>query len=148
MHGGLSHMRFLIAVLALAGCVVSVLALRVHYSTDTQPCSVNERWDCGIVNHSSFAEVEHVPVAAIGMVGYIALGVLGWFRRRFLLLLVALGGLGFALRLTFLEEYVLQVWCLYCVISQAIIAAIALSSLVWFSVQYVRLSRSARSAES
>ncbi len=141
-------MRFLIAVLALAGCFVSVLALRVHYSTDTQPCSVNERWDCGIVNHSSFAEVEHVPVAAIGMAGYVALGVLAWFRRRFLLLLVALVGLGFALRLTFLEEYVLQVWCLYCVISQAIIVAIVLLSLGWFSVEYVRLSRSARSAES
>ena len=140
-------MRFLIAVLALAGIVVSALALRVHYSTDTQPCSVNERWDCGIVNHSSFAEVEHVPVAAIGMAGYVALGVLGWFRRRFLLLLVALGGLGFALRLTLLEEYVLQVWCFYCVISQAIISAIALLSLAWFSVEYMRLSRSARSAQ-
>jgi uncharacterized membrane protein len=140
-------MRFLIAVFALAGIVVSVLALQVHYSTDTQPCSVNERWDCGIVNHSSFAEVEHVPVAAIGVAGYVVLGVLGWFRRRFLLLLVALGGLGFALRLTFLEEYVLQVWCFYCVISQAIIAAIALLSLGWFTVEYARLSRSARSVE-
>jgi len=140
-------MRLLIAVLAFAGIVVSALALRVHYSTDTQPCSVNERWDCGIVNHSSFAEVGHVPVAAIGMAGYLGLGVLGWFRRRFVLLLAALAGLGFALRLTFLEKYVLQVWCFYCVISQAIIAAIVLLSLVWFSVEYVRLSRWARSTE-
>lgn len=134
-------MRFLIALLALAGLVVAGLALRVHYSNDTQPCSVNERWDCGIVNHSSFADADHVPVAAIGMAGYVALGVLAWLKRRFVLMLVALVGLGFALRLTFLEEYVLQVWCFYCVISQAIIAAIWLLSLVWFSIEYARLRR-------
>jgi len=62
------------------------------------------------------------PVAAIGIVGYLLLGGLALARQRFLVLLAALAGLGFALRLTFIEEYVLQVWCLYCVISQAVIA--------------------------
>jgi uncharacterized membrane protein len=60
-------MRYLIALLALAGVVVSALALRVHYSTETQPCSINETWDCGVVNHSPFAEIMHIPVAAIGI---------------------------------------------------------------------------------
>ena len=136
-------MRYLLALLALAGIIDAGLALRVHYSTDTQPCSINEHWDCGIVNHSSFAEVDHVPVAAVGMAGYLTLGVFAWFRRRFVLLLAALVGLGFALRLTFLEEYVLQVWCFYCVISQTIIAAIALLGLGWFTVEYVQLKRAA-----
>jgi len=134
-------MRYVIAALALVGCIVALLALRVHYSNDTQPCSVNERWDCGIVNHSSFAVVDHVPVAAVGMAGYVVLGILAWLRRRFVLLLLALAGLGFALRLTFLEEYVLQVWCFYCVISQAVIAVIALLSLAWFTAEYMRLRR-------
>ena len=62
-------MRYLIAFLALAGVVVSALALQVHYSTATEPCSINERWDCGIVNHSPFAEVGHIPVATIGILG-------------------------------------------------------------------------------
>jgi uncharacterized membrane protein len=134
-------MRYLIAFLAFGGLLVAVLSLRVHYSNETQPCSINERWDCGIVNHSSFAEVDHVPVAAIGAAGYLALGILAWFKRRYLLLLASLGGLGFALRLTFLEKYVLQVWCLYCVVSQAVIGVIALLSLGWFSAEYVRLKR-------
>jgi hypothetical protein len=51
-------MRYVIVLLALAGVVVSALALRVHYDTGTEPCSINEKWDCGIVNHSPFAEVE------------------------------------------------------------------------------------------
>lgn len=134
-------MRYLIAILALAGLIDSWLALRIHYSTDTQPCSVNEHWDCGIVNHSSFAELDHVPVAAVGIAGYVAIGMLAWFKRRFVLMFAALIGLGFALRLTFLEEYVLQVWCFYCVISQTIIAAITLLSLGWFTVEYLQLKR-------
>ncbi len=134
-------MRYLIVILALAGAVVSTLALRVHYSNATQPCSINETWDCGIVNHSSFAEIAHVPVAAIGIAGYLLLGALALARQRFLLFLTALLGLGIALRLTFLEEYVLGVWCLDCVISQAIIALIALLSLAWLTMEYLALKR-------
>src|ERR1700692_4310932 len=50
-------MRFLIAVLAVAGVIVSSFALREHYRTEPSPCSINERWDCGAVNHIPFAEV-------------------------------------------------------------------------------------------
>jgi uncharacterized membrane protein len=132
-------MRYVITVLALAGIVVSVLALRVHYSTETQSCSINEHWDCGVVNHSPYAELYHVPVAAIGILGYVVLGALAMTRQRYLLLLAVLVGLGFALRLTFLEEYVLMVWCLYCVISQVVIGLMTLLSLGWFTAYYMRL---------
>jgi uncharacterized membrane protein len=136
-------MRYLIAVLALAGVVVSALALHVHYSTDVQPCSINAKWDCGIVNHSPFAEIEHFPVAIIGIAGYLALAALALWRQRALVFLAALVGLGFALRLTFIEEFALGVWCLYCVISQALIALIVLLSLGWVGAEYVALKRAA-----
>jgi uncharacterized membrane protein len=124
-------MRFLIAFLALAGVVVSALALRIHYSTDTQPCSINEKWDCGIVNHSPFSEIAHIPVAAIGIAGYLALAGLALARRRALTLLATLTGLGFSLYLTHIEKDILMVWCIYCVTSLGIIALIALLSLGW-----------------
>lgn len=126
-------MRYLIAVLAFAGLVVSSLALQVHYSTGTEPCSINERWDCGIVNHSSFAEIEHIPVAAIGIAGYLTLALLALFRRRGLLFFATLIGLGFALYLTHIEKDILQVWCLYCVISQGIIALLTVINLGWLA---------------
>lgn len=134
-------MRYLIAVLALAGVVVSVLALRVHYSTGVEICSINATWDCGIVNHSPFAVIDGVPVAVLGIAGYIVLGGLALWRQRFALFLVVLVGLGFALRLTFIEEYVLEVWCLYCVISQSIIGLMTLLSLGWFGKEYIDLKR-------
>ena len=52
-------------------------------------------------------------------------------------------GLGFALRLTFIEEFALEVWCLYCVISQAVIALIVLLSLGWVGKEYLALKRAA-----
>jgi uncharacterized membrane protein len=136
--------RYSIVLLALVGVVVSILALRVHYSTGVEPCSINETWDCGIVNHSPFAEIAHIPVAAIGILGYLALAGLALKRQRFLVFLAALVGLGFALRLTFIEELVLCAWCIYCVISQAAIALITLLSLGWFTAEYLALKRACR----
>jgi len=127
-------MRFLIAFLALAGIVVSTLALRVHYSNDVQPCDINAHWDCGIVNHSRYAEIHHVPVAAIGIAGYFVLSLLALLRRRFLTFIASLIGLGFALYLTNIEAHKLEVWCLYCVASQGIIALITLLALVWLFI--------------
>ena len=59
------------------------------------------------------------------------IGILAMFRRRGLLLAAALGGMAFALYLTNIEAKVLGVWCLYCVISQGIIAAITLLAIGW-----------------
>jgi len=118
-------------LLALAGVVVSTLALRVHYDTGTEPCSINEKWDCGIVNHSPFAEIAHIPVAAIGIAGYLALAGLAFAKKRALALAASVVGLAFALYLSHIEKDVLTVWCLYCVISQGIIALMTALSLGW-----------------
>ena len=126
-------MRYLLFLLALGGAVVSGLALRVHYDTGAEPCSINERWDCGVVNHSSYAEIEHIPVAAIGIFGYLVLAGLSLARRRSLTLVAALLGLGFALYMSHIERDILLVWCLYCVISQGIIALIAVLSIAWLA---------------
>ncbi|MGA2252229.1 vitamin K epoxide reductase family protein [Terracidiphilus sp.] len=124
-------MRFGIAFLALLGLIVSILALRVHYSNDLEPCDINSHWDCGIVNHSRYAEVARVPVAAIGIAGYLALAVLALLKRRGLILTAAVLGLAFALYLSSIEAYRLEVWCLYCVISQGVIALIAILAALW-----------------
>ena len=134
-------MRCLIVLLAMAGAVVSVLALRVHYSTGTEPCSINARWDCGVVNHSRYAEIAHIPVAALGIAGYLAMAALALARRRALVAGATIAGLCFALYLTHIEHDVLMVWCLYCVISQAIIALMTLLALGWVAAERVDRKR-------
>ena len=134
--GGLcrrKRLRYLIVLLAIAGIVVSALALKVHYDTGSEPCRLNDKWDCGVVNHSPYAEIHGVPVAAIGVAGYLLIGALGFLRRRGWLLITVLLGLAFALYLTHIEASVLRVWCLYCVISQAIIAVLTLLALIWLA---------------
>jgi uncharacterized membrane protein len=124
--------RIAIILLAVLGITVSSLALKVHYDDPgKEPCSINDKWDCGVVNHSPFAVMAHVPVAMIGIFGYLIITILAAMNRRMLLLIAVLGGLGFALYLTNIEAHVLEVWCLYCVISQGIIAILTLLSLVW-----------------
>jgi uncharacterized membrane protein len=139
-------MRYLIALLALAGVVVSTLALRVHFRNEVEPCSFNEKWDCGMVNHSPFAEIAHVPVAAIGAVGYLALIGLALARRRRLLAVASIIGMGFALYLSHIERDIIMVWCLYCVISQGLIALITLLSLGWVAAEQMGKRRARKLA--
>lgn len=150
-------MRFVIVALAVAGLIVSTLALQVHYSTGVEPCDINSHWDCGTVNRSSYATVNGIlwhlredrhpdrltglaprtgfPVAAVGMIGYGLIGLAAFLRRRWLTLLLSLGGLACALYLSHIEARVLEVWCLYCVLSQGLIALIFLFSLVTLFVR-------------
>jgi uncharacterized membrane protein len=139
-------MRYLIAILALAGVVVSALALRVHYDTGTEPCSINEHWDCGVVNHSSYAMIGHTPVAAIGILGYLFLAGLALMERRWLTLGSALVGCGFALYLSHVEKDILGVWCLYCVISQTLIALVVLLTTGWLATHWLAARREATEA--
>jgi vitamin-K-epoxide reductase (warfarin-sensitive) len=119
-------MRWVLIVLAVVGITASSLALREHYRTDSSPCSINERWDCGIVNHSPYAMLYGFPVAVIGIAGYLLLGILAFMRSYRLMLVASLGGLAFALYLAHIESTVLGVWCIYCVISLGVISLLSL----------------------
>jgi uncharacterized membrane protein len=139
-------MRYLLVFLAVAGIVVSTMALRIHYTTTLEPCSINDHWDCGIVNRSSYSMFFHIPVAAIGIAGYLALGILALARWRVLHLAAAIVGLAFALHLTNIERNVLEVWCLYCVISLGIIALITVLSIIWLITDRVSRTRVSQAA--
>jgi vitamin-K-epoxide reductase (warfarin-sensitive) len=131
-------MRFFLAFIALLGFVAASLALREHYRTDTSPCSINEHWDCGIVNHSPFAVMAGVPVAVIGMAGYFLMGMLALQRAYRPLLAAAVIGLGFSLYLAHVEKDILGVWCIYCVAS---LGAISLLTLLTIGTILGRRSR-------
>ena len=119
-------MRFVLALLAVLGIAASALALREHYRTDTSPCSINEKWDCGIVNHSPYAVLWGVPVATIGIAGYLLMGVLALKRWYLALLPLSLAALAFSLYLAHIEAHLLGVWCIYCVASLGVISVFSL----------------------
>jgi uncharacterized membrane protein len=119
-------MRWLLIVLAVVGIAASSLALREHYRTDASPCSINEKWDCGIVNHSPYALFHGVPVAVIGIAGYLLLGVLAARKAYPWMLPLVTVALAFAIHLADIEALVLGVWCIYCAISLGVITLMTL----------------------
>jgi uncharacterized membrane protein len=131
-------MRWIIAILALAGMMAAILALREHYRTEASPCSINEKWDCGTVNKSRFAVIKGVPVADIGIAGYLLLAGLAIGRRWRLLAAAAVPAFAFSLYLAHIEKDILETWCIYCVISLAIITLITVLSLIALMVDWRR----------
>ena len=70
-----------------------------------------------------------IPVATIGIFGYVLMGALALREYYRLLLVPTLAGLAFSLYLANIEAHVLGVWCIYCVISLGTISLITLLSL-------------------
>ena len=78
-------MRYVIAALALAGIVVSSLALAAHYGAPAQPTDLlRSQWNSAYVNQSPYAEVHGIPVSLLGISGYLLLFVLSLRRHRVL----------------------------------------------------------------
>jgi len=126
-----------IAVLAVAGMTVSSVSLYHHYGTSkTSYCDFGESFNCDIVNRSTYSTVLGIPVALIGILGYATLlGLATLYRAKaetpLLLLAASVGGLGFALYLTYIEMFVLATWCILCLSSLSLIFLImALSSFL------------------
>jgi vitamin-K-epoxide reductase (warfarin-sensitive) len=124
---GLRFVLLAVAVLSIAGVIVSSVSLQRHYAKSaTSYCDFGEKFNCDIVNRSEYSEVMGIPVAGIGVLGYGVLFVLSTFYRSrletpFRLLVAAAGGLLFALYLTYVEGYVLMTWCVLCLTSLALI---------------------------
>lgn len=122
----------LIALLAVTGAAVSSVSLYHHYGTSkTEFCDFGETFNCDMVNRSTYSKVMGIPVALIGVVGYLALLALATVYRSkaetpLLLFIASLGGLAFALYLTYIEAYVLTVWCILCLSSLGLIFLITL----------------------
>ena len=132
-------MKYVLILLAILGITVSALALREHYRAEGEvaPCDINAHWDCGTVNKSPYAVIpqgaEHgIPVAVIGIAGYLLLGALAFRGAHRLTLLFAIPALAFSLYLAYFEASPnkLGVWCIYCAISLGTIALMNLLLII------------------
>jgi len=129
----------LIAVLALAGVVVSSLSLYHHYGTsETSYCDFGANFNCDIVNRSIYSTVFGIPDAMIGIAGYAGLFIVAVFYRfrresASILMAASVAGLSFALYLTYIEKFVLATWCILCLSSLTLIVLITVLSSYLFA---------------
>jgi uncharacterized membrane protein len=117
-------------VLALAGTGVAAYLTSVHYDDKLLLCGVG---DCETVQHSRYAEIAGVPIALLGLLMYLAilaLVLLRWRRPNLyptasmIGFAVALAGTIYAAYLTYVEIWVLDAICQWCVTSAILTLAI------------------------
>lgn len=125
-----------IAILAVLGMVVSSVSLQHHFAkSKTTYCDFGESFNCDLVNRSQYSSVAGIPVALIGIAGYVTLLALATLYREKaetpgMLVLGSAAGLAFALYLTYVEGFILQAWCILCLTSLTAIFLITVLSAI------------------
>lgn len=128
------------SVIGLAASIESIIA---HYNPSVSDfCTINETFDCDVVNTSKYSVILGIPVGVLGAVsyGFLLAGSIVYLLRRGEELLDALLGVAavgfvFSLYLTYIEAFVLKTWCLVCISSQISIFAIMCAAIVLRTTQ-------------
>jgi uncharacterized membrane protein len=121
-----------IAVVALLGTAVAAYLTYVHYAGIEPVCSGGAE-GCQKVQTSQYAELAGIPVAVLGLAGYLA--ILGSLALRgdagrIAGAVLALSGFGFSLYLTYRELFTIEAICQWCVASAVLMTALAVLTVV------------------
>jgi uncharacterized membrane protein len=128
------RIRALIAVLGLIGLGIS-LYLAITWYEDTIPVCAGGEGGCEKVQTSDYADWAGVPVALIGAIGYAAILLSLALPReasRFAGALLGVIGFGFSVYLTYLELFVINAICQWCVASAVVMTLLATATLARF----------------
>jgi len=113
-------------VVALAGLAIAGYLTIIHYAGADPVCAIAH--GCATVQKSSYAEFAGLPVALLGLLGYVA--ILGSLVKdnettRSVTALLAICGLAFSAWLTYVEIWELDAICIWCVGSAICMALLA-----------------------
>lgn len=120
---GIAWIPLIAAVVAIAGLVDSVYLTIHHLTAVPVPCSIIV--GCETVLTSPYAEFAGIPLAAIGAVAYFAafsLAILAAFGNRLMWTLFGVQAIvmaAFTAWLLYLQAFVIQAFCQFCLISAA-----------------------------
>ncbi len=127
----MSRLRIPTAALALAGVAVAGYLTWVHYA-GLQPVCAGGSGGCERVQSSDYAVFAGIPVAALGLAGYLALLAtlaLPEDPGRTAATFLALAGAAFSAYLTYVELLVIEAICQWCVVSSLVMTALATVSV-------------------
>lgn len=134
----------ILAALGVAVSIYMTVYKIVHELTSSNAMCLGSG-DCATVNESAYSEIFGIPVALIGVVGYLAIlivlllekyGKNKFFKENGLQAVFGLGvgGFGFTLYLVYVEVFILKAWCPFCIASQ-------ITMTILFIITIVRLVR-------
>jgi uncharacterized membrane protein len=115
---------------AAAGLGIAGYLTVVHYAGGTPVCAISH--GCATVQQSTYSELGGVPVALLGLLGYVAILVSlarDGEAARTATAFIALAGFGFSAWLTYVEVARLDAICIWCVGSAICMTALAALSV-------------------
>jgi uncharacterized membrane protein len=121
-------------VVAVIGLGIATYLTVVHYAGDAPVCAIAH--GCETVQKSDYSTLAGVPVALLGLIGYV--GILGALIRddensRSVAAFLSILGFGFSAWLTYTEVALINAICIWCVgsaICMTILAALNVSRVL------------------
>jgi uncharacterized membrane protein len=122
------------AAVGAVGLAIAAYLTIVHYAGGEPVCAVAH--GCATVQQSEYAHLAGIPVALLGLIGYVA--ILGSLARdgeawRTATAFLALAGFGFSAWLTYVEVVRLDAICIWCVgsaICMTLLAGLSVARLL------------------
>ena len=123
--------------LGIVGLLVSIYMTIYKVTSNDGMCLGSG--DCSTVNASRYSEVNGIPVAAIGMIGYLAILAVHYFEDRssffkkngtLMIFGMALTGFLFTVWLIYVELVLLKAICPFCVASQVVMTLIFILAII------------------
>lgn len=136
-------LRLLSILIAVIGTAISGYIVLAELTNTATVCPQNSTFNCDLVQHSIYSKVGPIPVAYLGLAGYVLILLALLLearipflqdRGRLVVFALTLFGVMFSGYLTAIEAFVLKAWCIWCLGS-------AIVMLVLFVVSLVRLWR-------
>jgi uncharacterized membrane protein len=124
-------LRVAATVTGLLGLAVAGYLTVVHYAGGTPACGVSH--GCATVQASEWATLAGVPVALLGLLGYLLIVATLWLpgeTARLAGAALAIAGLGFSAYLTYRELFDIHAICQWCVVSAALMTVLAAACVV------------------
>jgi uncharacterized membrane protein len=123
-----------ITAIALLGVGIATYLVYVHYA-GIQPFCVSGGGGCEKVQTSDYAKLAGIPVAVLGLAGYLAILASLFVRGdlgRMAGVAIALSGFGFSLYLTYREIFTIKAICQWCVASAVLMTLLAVLTTLRF----------------
>ena len=124
-------------ILVVIGLFVSVYMTIYKVTSNDALCLGSG--DCSTVNASRYSEVYGIPVASVGIAGYLAILLVHWYEQRdkffekngpMLIFGLALTGFLFTVYLIYVEFSILKALCPFCLTSQFAMTIIFIISII------------------
>jgi uncharacterized membrane protein len=132
LESGERKLVIAIASIALVGVAIATYLVYIHYAGIKPICAAGGG-GCEKVQTSDYAKLAGIPVAMLGLAGYLAILASLFVRGdigRLAGAAIALSGFGFSVYLTYREIFTIKAICQWCVGSAVLMTLLAILTVV------------------